>query len=239
MLHFLKRKKLLIYFFLLLLPFILQGCSSFSALFSSPSLSIEEMSVKELVQEGINAFQTGKFDQAIEIFQHIRDAYPFSPYAIVAHLKLADAYYYKHDFEDAIFSYEDFIQLHPKHKDLPYVLYQIGLCYFHQIPSIDRDQTITKKALEAFKQVVKEYPHTRYAQRALAKIRICREKLAAHEFYVGHFYYRTGEYKSALLRFRYILENYPDLPISREAQRFLDLCKSKLKKLEEQVCPLS
>ncbi|MDL1971490.1 MAG: outer membrane protein assembly factor BamD [Candidatus Desulfofervidaceae bacterium] len=225
--------------FSFLFLFLLQGCGSLSEVFISPSPSIEEMSVKQLVQEGMDAFQTGKFDKAIEVFQHIKDAYPFSPYAVVAHLKLADAYYYKHDFENAIFSYEDFIQLHPKHKEIPYVLYQIGLCYFHQIPSIDRDQTITKKALESFKQVVREYPHTRYAQRALVKIQICRKKLAAHEFYVGRFYYRTGEYKSALLRFRYILENYPDLPISREAQRYLELCKSKLKKAEDSVCPLS
>lgn len=233
---FFKRNKLVIPLFLLLFSFIMQGCS----VFSSPSPSIEEVSVKQLMREGMDAFQTGNFDRAIEIFRHIRDAYPFSPYAVVAHLKLADAYYYKHDFENAIFSYEDFIQLHPKHKDTPYVLYQIGLCYFHQILSIDRDQTITKKALEAFKRVVKAYPHTRYAQRALAKIQICRKKLAAHEFYVGHFYYRTGAYKSALLRFRYILENYPDLPISRKARRYLALCKSKLReKLESSISPLS
>lgn len=158
------------------------------------------------------------------------DTYPFSPEALVAQLKLADAFYYKHDYENALLSYQQFIKLHPKHKQAPYALYQAGMCYFHQIPSIDRDQTPTKNALEMFKRLIKEHPKSRYTKRALIKIKICREKLAAHEFYVGRFYYRTGRYKSALLRFRNLIENYYELPISRKAQVYLDRCKSKLKK---------
>ena len=213
-------------FFLCLL--FLANCGQIKEYFFPPS-SLEGLSVKQLIQMGLNAFQKGNFDRAIEIFQYIKDAHPFSSEAVIARLKLADAYYYKHNFENAILSYQDFISLHPKHKKVPYAIYQIGLCYYHQIPSIDRDQTVTKKALETFKQVVREYPETRYAQRATIKIKICREKLALHEFYVGRFYYRTKKYKSALLRFRYILDNYADLPIARKAQYYLELCKKKLK----------
>ncbi len=222
-------KRCYLYFLVVFLLCGIEGCGLFS---SSPPL--ESQSLNDLLQEGIDASRRGDFDKAIEVFQYVKDTHPFSAEAIVAQLRLADAYYYKHDFENAILAYQDFINLHPKHKAVPYALYQIGLCYFHQIPTIDRDQTMTKKALEFFKQVVKEYPSSHYAKRAFLKIRICREKLAAHEFYVGHFYYRTGAYKSALLRFRYILEHYADLPIARKAQRYLELSKSKLeKKLSE------
>jgi len=212
-------------FFLL---FLFVSCTYLKGIFS-PSLSLEELSVEQLMQLGLNAFQEADFDRAIEIFEYIKDAHPFSHQAIDASLKLADTFYYKRDFENAVISYQDFVNLHPKHPKIPYALYQIGLCYYHQILSIDRDQSMTKKALEMFKRIVKEHPKTRYAKMATVKIQICRQKLAMHEFYVGRFYYRTKKYKSALLRFRYILEHYDDLPIARKAQYYLELCKDKLR----------
>ena len=213
---------------LLTLLFVLKGCGIFSS--SPPTVPLEKRSLNSVMQEGIETFKNGNFDKAIKIFGYIKDTYPFTPEALIAQLRLADVYYYKHDYQNALLSYQQFIKLHPKHKQAPYALYQAGMCYFHQIPSIDRDQTPTKNALEIFKRLIKEHPTSRYTKRALIKIKICREKLAAHEFYVGRFYYRTGRYKSALLRFRNLIENYYELPISRKAQVYLDRCKSKLKK---------
>jgi len=204
---------------------IIFGCSNKKAV-----LSPQERPPEELMQEGMDLFQKGKFDQAIKVFQYVRDTFPFTPHAILAELKLADAYYYNSDYESAVAAYQEFEKLHPKNENIPHVLYQIGLCYFQRILSIDRDQTMTKKALSAFKRVVSEYPESHYAKRALVKIKACREKLARHEFYVGRFYYRTHQYKSALLRFRNVVTDYSDLPIAHKAQHYLDICVDKLKK---------
>ncbi|MCD6215351.1 MAG: outer membrane protein assembly factor BamD, partial [Candidatus Desulfofervidus sp.] len=152
----------------------MNGCGIFSS--SPPTVPLEKRSLNSVMQEGIETFKNGNFDKAIEIFQYVKDTYPFSPEALVAQLKLADAFYYKHDYENALLSYQQFIKLHPKHKQAPYALYQAGMCYFHQIPSIDRDQTPTKNALEMFKRLIKEHPKSRYTKRALIKIKICREK---------------------------------------------------------------
>ncbi len=194
------------------------------------SLPLEERPPKEVMQEGVNLFQKGKFDKAIKIFQYVRDTYPFTPYAVLAGLKIADAYYYSSDYENALAAYQDFEKLHPKNKNIPHVLYQIGLCHFNRIFSIDRDQTMTKKALFAFKRVISEHPESHYAKRAFMKVKVCREKLADHEFYVGYFYYRTHRYKSAILRFRNIVMHYGDLSIAREAKHYLELCANKLEK---------
>lgn len=192
-------------------------------------LPLEERPPKEVMQEGINLFQKGKFSKAIKIFQYVRDTHPFTPYAVLAELKMADAYYYDSDYENALATYQNFEKLHPKNENIPHVLYQIGLCYFNRVLSIDRDQTMTKRALSAFKRVLSEHPESHYAKRAFMKIKICREKLASHEFYVGHFYYRTHQYKSALLRFRNIITGYDDLSIARQAKYYSELCINKLK----------
>lgn len=221
-------KKTYKYIFIIIIFFLtLNGCGSFFNLFSSPA-PLEQKPLNELIQEGMNAFKNTNFDKALDIFQYIKDTYPFTPEALVAQLKLADAFYYTHDYGSALLSYEEFVKLHPRHKETPYALYQIGMCYFHQTLSIDRDQSITQDALEAFKRAIKEYPNSYYAKRALAKFKICREKLAEYEFYVARFYYRTHNYKPAFLRFWHVVKNYPDLSISCMAQKYLDLCKAKL-----------
>jgi len=73
----------------LALLFILNGCGIFS---SPPTVPLEKKSLNSLMQEGMEFFKNTNFDKAIEIFQYVKDTYPFSPEALVAQLKLADAF---------------------------------------------------------------------------------------------------------------------------------------------------
>ena len=73
------------------------------------------------------------------------------------------SHYHLKEYEDAIFAYEEFIGLHPRNEAIPYVLYQIGRCYFDQMDTIDRDQSVTRKALESFRLLKKQYPENEYA----------------------------------------------------------------------------
>jgi outer membrane protein assembly factor BamD len=68
--------------------------------------------------------------------------------------------------------------------------------------------------LESFLQ---EYPNTEMAKKAAEKLAECRSKQAAHEIYVGRFYYRTDKYGSAIGRFNEALGKYPGTPVNDEA----------------------
>src|SRR3989442_8037858 len=48
----------------------------------------------------------------------------------------------------------------------------------HQLKPIEQDQAVAAKALAAFRKLAKEYPESRYATDARAKIDICRGRLA-------------------------------------------------------------
>ena len=93
-------KRIYIVFALILLtPLFLQGCSWFR--------SKSEKSAQELVDEGIQAFNKKRYRQAIDSFTTLKDWYPFSKFAIVAELKIADAYYNLKEYEvqDKIFQF--------------------------------------------------------------------------------------------------------------------------------------
>ena len=82
---------------------VLSGCAWFE-----PK---EEKTAQELVQDGVDYFDAGSYKKAIESFEKLRDWYPFSKYAILAELKIADAYFNLESYADAIFAYEEFEQL--------------------------------------------------------------------------------------------------------------------------------
>jgi len=183
---------------------------------------------RELARVGMIYFQEKDYNKAIETFQKIRDLHPFSPYTILAELKIADSHYYKKDYEEALAEYEDFEKLHPRNEVVPYVIYQMGMCHFNRMLGIDRDKTATYEALQLFERLVRTYPKSKYAAQAKERIKECREVLARHEFYVGKFYFKTKQYKAALGRFEDILRKYPDSELKEGAMEYIKRCQIKL-----------
>ncbi len=191
-----------------------------------------EQSAQELANDGMDAFQRRKYDKAIESFRKIKDWYPFSKYAILAELKMADAYFNLKEYEEAVFAYEEFENLHPRNEAVPYVIYQIGQCYFLQIDTIDRDQTSSQKALDTFNRLIRQFPEDHYAHLAREHIKKCLTSLAGKEFYVGLFYFKSKNYQAALKRFEAVLNKYPDVGLHYQALQYLARAEAAAKKTD-------
>jgi outer membrane protein assembly factor BamD len=188
-------------------------------------------SAEELAEKGMESFEEEDYKDALKAFNTLKERYPYSRYAILAELKVADAHFYRKEYPEAIGAYEDFVQLHPKNEAIPYVKYQIGICYYEQMLSKDRDQTPTRLAILSFERLLKEHYDSAYAREATKKINDCRKLLAEHELYVGRFYYKSKCYSAALGRFEGVLTGYMDvLPpnTQREVERLIIACKAKL-----------
>ncbi|MCP4681686.1 MAG: outer membrane protein assembly factor BamD [Desulfobacterales bacterium] len=206
----------------IILSLFIQGCALFG---STPQ---EEPSPAQLMSEGLEYFNEGYFEGAEEKFQIIRDRYPYSKFAVEAELKMADALFHRDLYDEALDAYGEFERLHPKNPSIPYVIYQRGICNFSRVSTIDRDQGYTSGAKKEFERLVKRFPRTEYADKARRKIRECYINLAEYELYVGNYYFKMGKYKSAMNRYHYILENYPDLGQYHVALESIAKCKKKL-----------
>ena len=181
-----------------------------------------------LAQEAYQKMKTGKYEDAAEDFEKIRDRYPYSAEASQAELKVADSKYYNKKYEEALNDYKNFEKLHPAHPQMAYVLYQQGLCYYRQRTTIDRDQTSTYKALQEFKRLKKRYPDYAKMDKVDDYIAKCQQALADHEFYIGEYYFRTKRYQAALDRFASIQEEYPDYPKMPKVKEYVNTCESYL-----------
>ena len=215
---------------------ILLVCSGCNALKKSWNAIIGKefsASAQQLAWDGMDAYEDGDYKVAIEYFQQLKDWYPFSKYAILAELKIADSNYHLKNYEEAIFAYEEFEKLHPRNEAIPYVIYQIGRCYFDQIDTIDRDQTPALKAYETFQRLDKQFPNDKYARSGAEHITTCLKSLVGNEYYIGVFYYKSKHYKAALYRFMAVLSDYPDVGYHQKALEYIAKCEAELSPEEE------
>jgi outer membrane protein assembly factor BamD len=188
----------------------------------------EEKNSAELMSEGVAKLDKGDYEGSTEAFQKVKDRYPYSKYAITAELKMADSLYKQEEFEQAFDAYREFERLHPKNKDIPYVIYQEGMCFFRRITTIDRDQSHTLKAKEEFERLVRRFPRDDYANRARKNIRKCLIYLAEYELYVGYYYFKMGKYRTAMDRYENVIKNYPDMGQYHVALEYIRRCKEEL-----------
>ncbi|MBT7086542.1 MAG: outer membrane protein assembly factor BamD [Desulfobacterales bacterium] len=204
---------------------------SFTIIFTGcASLDPEEKSVEEFVEEGMKEFNGGDYVGAIVVFEKLKDWYPFSKYAILAELKIADSYFHGNKYEDAIFAYEDFERLHPRNEAIEYVIFQIGYCHFIQLDTPDRDQDSARNAIKVFSRLITQFPETDYLSRAKEYIEVSKKSLTENEFYIGMYYFKRKHYKAALNRFQLVVKNHPDSNVHQKALQYISLCEELIKK---------
>jgi outer membrane protein assembly factor BamD len=210
----------------ILLLFLLSGCSYIDKFLGRDAE--EDADAGELMIQGNENLSQGRYKDAVDAFQKIKDRFPYSKHAVSAELKMADALFFQEEYDLAYTAYDEFEKLHPKHKDMPYVIYQKGMSNFSQIKSKDREQVHTLKAKDEFERLIKRFPRDDYANKARKNLRECLIYLAEYELYVANFYYKQGRYRAALGRYTYILQNYPDMGQYQDAMEGITRCKEKL-----------
>ena len=106
---------------------------------------------------------------------------------------------------------------HPLHRLAPFAQFRLGMSYFKQINTMDRDSEPLQKAIQAFQKMVEVYPKSPYVVQAKTKLAVCREQLARYQLYIGNFYYKKGAYPAAVYRFNKVIQDYGDLELTAEA----------------------
>ena len=201
------------------------GCSSSSdqekedgqkSIFTKPANTEEE-----LLASGLEAYDRGLYSLARERFNTLRIGYPASYWTTLAQLKIADAQFYSENYTEAAAGYEEFANEHPSHEALPYVRFQLGLCYLRQYRNNVKDQAPLHTAIKKFRELIKVYPNSAYVVQARRYIQRCRDLLADYELLVARFYIKQGQRDAAQLRLFGIKDLYPESSAAIAAQEII------------------
>ena len=198
-----------------------------------PTIVPPPRSADHYFKEGENFFDQHRYEDAVASWKKVRDSYYSPDLNKLAELKIAEAQYLAENFDEAAASYTAFLKEHPRDERLAEVLYFLGMSYYKQMRSKDRDQTAAENALKVFRRLVADYPSDKRVEETGFLIQRCRNRLAEHEVYVGRFYLRTGHYQAAVNRLNGILEDFPNYYYRDEAFFYLGTAYLSLQQKKE------
>lgn len=185
-----------------------------------------------LYQQGLEEYQAGNYKRSVELFQRVKEEYPLSSLAIMAEIGIADSFFSGKEYTEAGLAYGEFLNLHPTNENLPYVMYQIGMSYYNQMTTIDRDQSEAFKALKEFERLIARFPGSKFSVMAEKMVRNCKKAMGEQEFYVGEFYFKIKKYRAALRRFEKITREYANVGLDDKVSRFIVETKRRIAQTE-------
>ncbi|MHB8137055.1 MAG: outer membrane protein assembly factor BamD [Smithellaceae bacterium] len=186
-----------------------------------------------LYSRGTAEYQNGNYKKARSFYTRLKEEHPLHEMAILADLGIADSYFSDKEYIEAEAAYRDFTTFYPTNENVPYALYQMGMCHYLEVGAIDRDQTEVINARRAFERLVSRYPQSKFSILAEKMIRDCKTKIAEHEFYVGNFYFKQKKYAAALQRFETVARDYSGVGLDLKVESYIAETKKRLAEEEK------
>ncbi len=158
------------------------------------------------------------YQRSLELFEKLLYEYPLSKYLADADFYIAQCHFQMKEYDVAIEAYKDFLIRHPRDPRAEQVYFNLALCHWrlrHKNPL--RDQSETKKALEAFQQFIQLYPASSLRAQAEEYIKQAKNLLAEKEVKIADFYFKKKQYWQSALRYHYAWFNYPESSYSEYA----------------------
>jgi outer membrane protein assembly factor BamD len=180
--------------------------------------------VSSLYTAAKKSMDQGDYEQSAKLFDEVERQHPYSIWARRAQLMSAFNYYLAKKYPQAVSSAQRFLTIHPGNAEAPYAQYLIGMSYYQQIDEVTRDQSTTQQASDAFGELIRRYPDTRYAADARLKMDLISDHLAGKEMEIGRFYQRSGQWLAATYRFRTVVDQYQTSTQTPEALERLVEC---------------
>lgn len=154
----------------------------------------------ELFREAQKFYNARLFSNAREAFEKIRDGYPFGPFAEYAEIKIADCYFYAHEYSTSALLYDEFTKQRPASPNVSYAIVQMGRSYQLQYKGNGRDVDPLEKAAASYKKLLEEKPDAIYAAAAKKYLGEIQKEILAYEQIVENFYKRAGKEEAAKAR---------------------------------------
>ena len=176
-----------------------------------------ELQILEAYKQGIKELEGGDALYAAKKFNEVEILFPQSKWAPKSILMAAYAYYSQQYYFDAIEELKIFLRKYPKHKNLDYANYLMGIIYYEQIVDEKKDLKSIVMAKKKLEYVLLQFPDTDYALDSRFKLELIDNILASKEMYLGRYYFQKKKWIPSINRFRKIIDDYETTIYSQEA----------------------
>lgn len=190
--------------------------------------------------EALKSFRAKEWDDAKALFGEIKKLFPYTRYARLAELRLADLDFEQEKFSESITGYREFVQNHKNDPDIEYARYRITRALFRDIddtiflpPQEERDQATAFEAYKEIRSYLRDYPKTRYQKEEQYMHEVVVGRLVRHELFVARYYLRADNFPAAVARVDHAVKAYAGSNLEPEALVLKGETLMKMKKPDE------
>lgn len=174
--------------------------------------------------------------EAEPMLRNVRREFPYSRFAALADLRVADCAMKEGRYAEAIEGYNQFVRYRPSHPEIPYARFMAAVANFQQIPSewllsppaYERDQHYAHESLRLLRRFILDFPGDPLVPRAQRMAEDAVRLLAAHELYVASFYLDREHPRAAAGRLNTLLRSFPGSVYDPEALYLLGLSHQRM-----------
>ena len=193
------------------------SCSKENIKKSSINQKSLDLQVIEAYEEGMKSLKEGDVLFAAKKFNEAEILFPQSVWAPKAALMAAYSYYSQDYYLDGIQELKRFVKVYPKHKNIDYAYYLLGVSYYEQIVDEKKDLESIINAKKTFNLLISNYPNNEYSLDAEFKLDLINDILASKEMYIGRYYFQRKKWIPAINRFKTVIDEYERTIYAEEA----------------------
>ena len=180
--------------------------------YENPITAQTQQPDKILFDKAVSDMEKGRYEIARITLNTLMNTYESSEYMAKAKLAVADAWYREGGARgraQAEADYKDFILFYPTMPEAAESQNKLCMIHYNQMDKPDRDPNESLRAEQECRNVLTQFPNSKFAPEAEQRLRNIQEVLADSEMRVGDFYHRRGSYASAANRLGGAVDQYP------------------------------
>lgn len=191
---------------------LLTSCGLRRKKYDNPITKDTQQPDKVLFDKAIADIERSRYEIARLTLQTLINTYDTSEFLAKAKLAIADSWYREggsHALAQAEAEYKDFILFYPTMEESAEAQQKVCDIHYKQMEKADRDPQHAVRAEDECRQLLVQFPNSKFAPEAQQRLREIQEVLAAKEYGNGQFYYRKGSYPAAANRLNAVVDQYP------------------------------
>ncbi len=189
---------------------LLSGCRKKK--YENPITKDTQQPDKVLFDKSVADIERGRYEVARLTLQTLINTYDTSEYLAKAKLAIADSWFREggsNGMAQAEAEYKDFILFYPTMEESAESQEKICMIHYKQMQKPDRDINQAMRAEEECKQMLTQFPNSKFAPQVGQLLRNIQEAIAEGEYRVGSFYHKKGSFPAAANRLQTLTDHYP------------------------------
>jgi outer membrane protein assembly factor BamD len=191
---------------------LLTSCGFKRKKYDDPITKDTKQPDKVLFDRAIDDIEHGRYEVARITLNTLINTYDQSEFLAKAKLAVADSWFREGDtasLAQAEAEYKDFILFYPTMEEAAESQQKICMIHYKQMDKVDRDQSQAIRAEDECRQLIVQFPNSKYVEETKQLLRRIQEAIAEGDYEVGAFYYKRGDNSAAANRLGHVVDQYP------------------------------